>query len=187
MTNFASLLLAVAAIFNFGGFAWAVRGHFVSARMPLGMKVVSALSVIGFLGYLLDIGNATVPPWRIAIAFGLQALAGGLFLWACAATRRTRPEMAFSRSEPTLLFKTGPYRFVRHPFYSSYFMFWLACTLATTSLIVTVITVLLIMIYTAAALREQSIFLKSAFKPQYEADQKTTGLFWPRLLLLSRK
>ncbi len=187
MLSLCSLFLAAAAIFNFAGFAWAVRGHFVSARLPPGMKLVSALFAIGFLAYLYDIGNAPAPGWRIAIAFALQALASGLFLWSCAATRRTRPEMAFSPNEPTVLFNTGPYRFVRHPFYSSYIMFWLACTLATTSLIVKVVTVLLIIIYSAAATQEQINFLKSAFKPQYEAYQKRTGFFWPKFVLLNRK
>ena len=187
MTDSLESFLAAAAVFNFGAFAWAVRGHFVSPRIPRGMKVVSALSVIGFLAYLRDIGNAAVPDWRISAAFGLQALAGGLFVWACAATRRARPEMAFSGSQPTLLFNTGPYQFVRHPFYSSYIMFWLACALATTSMMVKMMTLLLITIYTAAALQEQSIFLKSAFKSQYEAYQKRTGLFWPKLLVWIRK
>ena len=147
------------------------------------MKVVSVLSVIGFLAYLYGIWDGAVPDWRVSAAFSLQALACVLFMWTCAATRRTRPEMAFSGSNPTLLFDTGPYRFVRHPFYSSYIMFWLACTLATTSLTVTVIIVLLIISYTAAALQEQSNFLKSAFKPQYEAYLRRTGFFWPKLLL----
>ena len=150
------------------------------------MKAVSALFAIGLLGCLSDIGNAPVAGWRIAIALGLQALAGGLFLWACAATRRTRPEMAFSPSKPAVLFQTGPYRYVRHPFYSSYLMFWLSCTLATTSITVKVITALLIIIYTVAALQEQSAFLNSAFRPAYEAYQRTAGLFWPRLLPLNR-
>ena len=187
LSNFGGLILAVAATVNFVGFAWAVRGHFVSARMAPGMKAVSALSAVGFLAYLHSAANVAVPLWRIAIAMGLQALAGAMFLWACAATRRARPEMAFSPSEPTLLFNSGPYRFVRHPFYSSYILFWLACTLATTSLIVAAVTVALILTYTAAALREQSMFLKSAFGPQYEAYRKTTGLFWPKPFFTIRR
>lgn len=151
------------------------------------MKVVSVLFVIGFLGCLGAVGNAPVPGWRIAIAVGLQALAGGLFVWACAATRRIRPEMAFSPSKPTVLFRTGPYRYVRHPFYSSYIIFWLSCTIATNSITVTVVTILLIIIYTAAALQEQSVFLNSAFRLEYEAYRRTAGLFWPRPRSIMRK
>jgi len=52
------------------------------------MKLILGLSSLGMVGYLLEIGNAGVPDWRRASAFSLQAVAGGLFLWACAATRR---------------------------------------------------------------------------------------------------
>jgi len=110
-----SILLALSGLVIFGGFAWGVRGHFVSPNLPIGMKLIVALSSLGMVGYLLDLGNAAVPDWRRAGALGLQALAGGLFLWACAATRRDRPAVAFSRSDPVRLFDAGPFRFVRHP------------------------------------------------------------------------
>ena len=115
-TNCFSALLALSGLLVFGGFAWGVRGHFVSARLPIGMKLILALSSLDMVGYLLEIGNAGVPDWRRAAAFGLPALAGGLFLWACAATRRDRPGVAFSPSDPVRLFDAGPFRFVRHPF-----------------------------------------------------------------------
>ena len=158
-----------------------MRGHFASVKVPLGMKLVSALSLLGFITYLHEIGQAADPNWRLVVAFCLQILAGGLFVWACAATRAYRPEMAFSDARPTTLFSAGPYRIVRHPFYSSYILFWLACSLATTSIAVSVVTFILIVAYTAAALQEQNFFLNSVLRPQYEAYQKRTGLFWPRL------
>ncbi len=164
-----------------------MRGHFASVKVPLGMKLVSALSLLGFITYLHEIGQAVDPNWRLAVAFFLQILAGGLFVWACAATRAHRPEMAFSDARPATLFSAGPYRIVRHPFYSSYILFWLACSLATTSIVVGVITFTLIVAYTSAALQEQNFFLNSVRRPQYKAYQERTGLFWPRLQPWRRK
>jgi protein-S-isoprenylcysteine O-methyltransferase Ste14 len=175
------MLLTASGLAVFVLFVWAVRGHFVSAGLPTGMKLISALSSLGIVGYLLEIGNRTVPDWRRATAFGLQALAGALFLWACGATRRERPALAFSRSEPGRVFKTGPYRYVRHPFYASYIIFWAACALATPSMLVIGTTIVLMAIYSLPALQEQHAFLSSEFRPEYEAYQRTTGLFWPRL------
>lgn len=186
-TDFLSILLALSGLVIFGGFAWGVRGHFVSPNLPIGMKLIVALSSLGMVGYLLDLGNAVVPDWRRAGALGLQALAGGLFLWACAATRRDRPAVAFSRSDPVRLFDAGPFRFVRHPFYTSYLLFWVGCAVATSSLLVDAITILLITIYSAAALQEQNAFLSSALRPDYEAYRSTTGFFWPKLRLWNRK
>lgn len=151
------------------------------------MKLILALSSLGMVGYLLEIGNAGVPDWRQASAFGLQAVAGGLFLWACAATRRDRPGVAFSRSDPGRLFDAGPFRFVRHPFYMSYLIFWIACALATSCLLVIMTTILLATIYSVAALQEQNAFLSSALRPEYEAYRRTTGFFWPKLRFPNRK
>jgi len=78
-TDFLSILLALSGLVIFGGFAWGVRGHFVSPNLPIGMKLIVALSSLGMVGYLLDLGNAVVPDWRRAGALGLQALAGGRF------------------------------------------------------------------------------------------------------------
>jgi protein-S-isoprenylcysteine O-methyltransferase Ste14 len=186
-TDYLSILLVLSALVVFGGFAWGVRGHFVSAKLPIGMKLILALSSLGMVGYLLEIGNGGVPDWRRAAAFSLQALAGGLFLWACAATRLDRPALAFSRSDPFRLFDAGPFRFVRHPFYMSYLMFWLACALATSSFLVITVTISLIIIYSAAALQEQNAFLSSALRPEYEAYRRTTGFFWPKLRFRNRK
>jgi protein-S-isoprenylcysteine O-methyltransferase Ste14 len=186
-TPILSMLLTASGLAVFVLFAWAVRGHFVSAGLPTGMKLISALSLLGVAGYLLEIGNRGVPDWRRAAAFGLQALAGGLFLWACAATRRERPALAFSRSEPGRVFKTGPYRYVRHPFYSSYIIFWAACAIATPSMLVIATTIVLVAIYSLAALQEQHAILSSDLRPEYEAYQRTTGLIWPKLPFGFRK
>jgi protein-S-isoprenylcysteine O-methyltransferase Ste14 len=181
------MLLTASGLAVFVLFAWAVRGHFVSAALPTGMKLISALSLLGMAGYLLEIGNRGVPDWRRAAAFGLQALAGGLFLWACAATRRERPALAFSLSEPGRVFKTGPYRYLRHPFYSSYIIFWAACAIATPSMLVIATTIVLVAIYSLAALQEQHAILSSDLRLEYEAYQRTTGLFWPKLPFGFRK
>ncbi|MBV8440774.1 MAG: isoprenylcysteine carboxylmethyltransferase family protein [Hyphomicrobiales bacterium] len=186
-TDYLGTLLALSGLVVFGAFAWGVRGHFVSAKLPIGMKLILALSSLGLVGYLLEVGNASVPGWRRAAALGLQALAGGVFLWACAATRRHRPGVAFSRSDPVRVFKTGPFRFVRHPFYMSYLTFWAACTLATDSFLVKSISLLLMTIYIVAALQEQNAILSSALRPEYERYRSTTGFFWPRMRFWNRK
>jgi protein-S-isoprenylcysteine O-methyltransferase Ste14 len=85
------------------------------------------------------------------------------------------------------LFDAGPFRFVRHPFYMSYLIFWVACALATSCLLVMTITILLATIYSVAALQEQNAFLSSALRPEYEAYRRTTGFFWPKLRFPSRK
>jgi hypothetical protein len=59
-TDYLGILLVLSALVVFGGFAWGVRGHFVSAKMPIGMKLILALSSLGMVGYLLEIGNAGV-------------------------------------------------------------------------------------------------------------------------------
>ena len=181
-----SSLLWLSGIAGSGLFAWGVRGHFVGDKTPGGMQVVVALSFIGSAVFLFDIWETSVPDWRRAAGFCLHLLAIILFGWAVLATRQNRPALAFAGKLPDHIFRSGPYACIRHPFYTSYLLFWLGCAIATSSLILLLIFLALAVIYTIAALGEERNFLRSAISDEYEAFRKSTGLFWPKLRLARR-
>jgi len=180
------LLLLLSGIAGSSLFAWGVRGHFVGDKTPGAMQVVVALSSIGIAVFLFDLWETSVTDWRAAAGFCLHLLAIALFGWAVLATRRARPAMAFAEDRPELVFRSGPYATIRHPFYTAYLLFWLGCAIATSSLILFLVFLSLAVIYTIAALGEERNFSRSAISDEYEAFRKATGFFWPKLRLARR-
>ena len=177
------LLLLLSGIGGFCAFSWAVRGHFVGDKAVGAMNIVLALSLAGIAVFLVDIWRTTDPDWRAPAGLCLHLLAILLFGWAVLTTRQNRPALAFAGDQPARIFRSGPYAYVRHPFYTSYLIFWLGCAVATSSLIMLIIFLSLAAIYTVAALGEQRDFSRSALHDEYEAYQRDTGLFWPKLRL----
>jgi protein-S-isoprenylcysteine O-methyltransferase Ste14 len=151
------------------------------------MQVVFALSFVGSAVFLFDLWETSVPDWRRAAGFCLHLSAIALFGWAVFATRQNRPAMAFAGERPDHIFRWGPYAYIRHPFYTSYLLFWLGCAIATSSLILLLVFLSLAVIYTIAALGEERNFSRSPIRDEYEAFRKSTGLFWPKLRLARRQ
>ncbi len=117
----------------FGSFAWALRGHFTSSgRIPIGMRLLGLLSLAAYGHFLTSLslrpGEAT-----LARALGLLGVAAsiGLFWWTVVATRGHRPFLAYTDADPDMIYSSGPYALVRHPFYASYVIFWFGTALVT--------------------------------------------------------
>jgi protein-S-isoprenylcysteine O-methyltransferase Ste14 len=182
-----SLLLLLSGLAGSGLFAWGVRGHFVGDKTPGAMQVVVALSLVGIAVLLFNLWETSVTDWRAAAGFCLHLLAIALFAWAVLATRRNRPAMAFAGDRPKHVFRSGPYSYIRHPFYTAYLLFWLGCAIATSSPILFLVFLSLAVIYTIAALGEERNFSRSAISDEYEAFRKRTGFFWPKVRLARRQ
>jgi protein-S-isoprenylcysteine O-methyltransferase Ste14 len=178
-----SFLLLLSGIACFGAFTWGARAHFVRDKTAVAMHVLLLLSLAGMAVFLFALWRAAAPDWRRAAGFGLHLVAIILFGWAVLATRRNRPALAFAGDRPDHLFRSGPYAYIRHPFYASYLLFWLGCAVATSSLVLLLVFLSLAVIYTIAALGEERNFLHSSMRDEYEAFRKATGFFWPKLRL----
>jgi protein-S-isoprenylcysteine O-methyltransferase Ste14 len=178
--------MLLSGITGSGLFAWGVRGHFIGDKTPGAMNIILALSLTGAIVFLFDIWMISVPDWARAAGFSLHLLGIALFGWAVLATRQNRPAMAFAGERPDHIFKSGPYAYIRHPFYASYLLYWLGCVVATSSLVLAFIFLALAALYTIAALGEERAFSHSAIGDEYEAFRRSTGLFWPRLRLAGR-
>ncbi|HUH50403.1 MAG TPA: methyltransferase, partial [Mycoplana sp.] len=107
-----------------GFYTWSLRGHFSSPRMPTGMKVVSAAVTLTTLCFLYLLWSRQQPVAAQLVGLGLEIAATVLFWWAISASRKARLRFAFDPDKPDSLVTIGPYRLVRHPFYTSYIIFW---------------------------------------------------------------
>ncbi len=169
----------------FASFCWAARFHFRPGRMPLGMKLISVASIVAFVmfGVRLWLRSSEM---GCGVALAFIAGSGLLFGWTLHSTRQDPPGIAFSTVQPERLFCHGPYRLLRHPFYASYLLFWLATCLAAPGISGWMALAVLTALYVEAIRREEGGFAQSPLRGAYEDYRKTTGVFLPRLGSLLR-
>jgi len=184
MSEFWPIVLTVSGLAISGLFGRAVRGHFVSATLPPGMKFLVALSALAIFVYVFALWTAAAPVWQRIVGLCLQLFAAGLFNWARTTTLENRFTAAFDTDEPAFLTKSGPYRFVRHPFYVSYIAFWLGSSLGGNSLALWLICFVLVGSYVVAALIEERKFKNSTLAADYRNYAKRTGFLFPKFMAL---
>lgn len=183
-----ALFVPLLAIACFGSFTWAVRGHFrPEGRMPPGMRLTSILSLVGFTWFGWDIGRNHLqglgnPIWSDAMACILLINSLALFWWTIRTNARRPLTLAFSRDVPSFLQMKGPYGFVRHPFYLSYLLFWIATAIASMMLLHWVVPIVMALLYREAAKREEAKFAGSPLSIEYAFYRTRTGMLVPRLL-----
>ena len=172
-------MVALLSLGCFASFAWAVKGHFRSRhRVPVGMRVISVASLAAMAWYLGRlIRGDLVAYWPAALA--LIGAAAILFWWAVRTTRTQRLTLAFDDDSPQFLQQRGPYRWIRHPFYASYIVFWSATSLATPGMAPWIIPVGFGVTYAVAARREEQKFRASSLASDYELYRSNTGMLLP--------
>ncbi len=79
------------------------------------------------------------------------------------------------------LVTSGPYRWVRHPIYTSYFALALSLFLLTTNLFIG-LALLALSILLASRVEGEEALLLERFGDEYRAYMQRTGRFLPRLL-----
>jgi protein-S-isoprenylcysteine O-methyltransferase Ste14 len=143
------------------------------------MMVISVVSLAAFSWFLISVWREAQPVSPRLAGLGLQTASLALFLAAIRATRGARLRVAFDRGQSIALIDTGPYRYVRHPFYLSYTLFWIGCAAATISPISVLFAAVLVGLYATAAYVEEKRFLASSLSEQYADYRRRTGSLWP--------
>jgi protein-S-isoprenylcysteine O-methyltransferase Ste14 len=100
-------------------------------------------------------------------------------------TRRTVIDrnfyVALSGEVPAAVCEVGPYRYTRHPFYSSYMLAFLGVAVAFPSLIVAGVCLLNIGLFVYMALDDERVLLQSPLAADYKSYKMRIGMFLPRL------
>jgi protein-S-isoprenylcysteine O-methyltransferase Ste14 len=104
-----------------------------------------------------------------------------VFLAAKRALRGHRLTLAFSSDTPRFLVENGIYSRVRHPFYLAYTLTWLGGVIAVPGAWTLSTTIVMLILYWAAALLEEKKFASSDYAESYAAYRSRSGMFWPTL------
>jgi protein-S-isoprenylcysteine O-methyltransferase Ste14 len=176
------LFCILAAFLSFSSFSWAVKSVFVRSHgIPNQMKVLSFSGILFFLAQIVAITSqdrTTTTSSTLGIGMYLSALA--LFFWAIPYARANQFSLAFSKDQPTTIVRTGPYRFIRHPFYCAYLLFWIAGIFAAYQPFLILSVVVMGSFYLRAIVLEEKCFLRGPLGREYAEYCQTTGRLIPR-------
>jgi protein-S-isoprenylcysteine O-methyltransferase Ste14 len=154
----------------FASFAWATRSHFLNqGRFTVGMKWTFGLGALFSLLQLV----ALKPSRPASICFSLSL---SLFWWTIHVTRNKGLGACYASIDSKELVVNGPYRWVRHPFYTSYLLAWLAGGFLHPALLVAFVT--MGWIYWKASVEEESRFLAGPRAQKYRDYRQRTGRFF---------
>lgn len=175
-------LLAVLLLACLGSFTWAMRSFFVKPdRMTPGLTITLLAGVVFAVSHFFVILRShDLHPIAVGAGIALYLLALAVFWWAISAHRAKPLAACFSEDEELHLVQHGPYRFVRHPFYSSYLLAWLAGGVATLNPWLLGTFAAMLILYLVAATGEEKKFATSSLASQYASYCGVTGRFLPK-------
>lgn len=150
-----------------------------SSKARVGSLLYDPAVAVQFLAvYYYEItGNYSglIPPYLAIVLY----LSGLLFFWWSIRTAKDL-QFAFSARVGKII-TSGPFNFVRHPFYLSYIVFWLASSLLFNSIFLWITLTYLVSFYFVSARSEEKMILNSANSQEYKAYRQNTGMFLPRI------
>ena len=162
-------------------FAWGMRRFFVqpSGNTP-GMKLITWCGVFfAALHFFAILFTYNIQAERGFVGTLLYLWSLGLFWWSIKTNSSARLSAAFSPDLPVHLVDDGPYRFIRHPFYCSYVLAWLAGTIAASRWWLLPTVAVMIIVYWKAASIEEEKFSRSSLAAEYQQYRARTSWLVP--------
>jgi protein-S-isoprenylcysteine O-methyltransferase Ste14 len=141
--------------------------------------------IAGMLGLLAYVVNPSwmawssmrLPDWLRWIGVGLGVVGGGLLVWTLRSLGPNLTDTVVTRRDHTLV-TTGPYRWVRHPFYDSVSLTLLGNSLAAANWFVLLSGAIFLLLIVIRSRTEEEKLL-ARFGGAYRAYSERTGRFLP--------
>lgn len=171
-------ILTASTIVPFALFASAGIWHF-GAGAKSGTNLVSIASLLGFAAIEYSVWTRHEIYLWSALGVALQSISVFLFGWCIGTSGRRNLSLAFGDSRSTQLLTDGPYSVVRHPFYTSYIVFWIGGIAVACSVFTIAMALVMIVIYFYAARREDEVLAKR-FADEFVQWHGNTGAFFPK-------
>jgi protein-S-isoprenylcysteine O-methyltransferase Ste14 len=169
-----------------GSFGWGMAWFFSKPpQRNAYTSLVGALALVCAVWHVTVVSLAAVEPRRSVAAVAMYALSLATFWWAVRTCRRqSRTLTAICDADiPEYLLQDGPYRVVRHPFYSAYTLCWLAGWVASGSWLGLASAALMTATYVSGARMEEAKFRASPLAGDHADYCRRTGFMVPRLNL----
>ena len=148
------------------------------------LRPVGVAAMLGLLAFMINPSwmawsSVRFPEWLRWTGVGLGVLAGGLLIWTLRSLGTNLTDTVVTRKEHTLV-TSGPYRWVRHPFYNAVGLAVLANSLTAANWFL-FLSGGLAFVLMIARTRMGEEKLVARFGDSYWAYMDRTGRFVPRL------
>lgn len=146
---------------------------------PLGL-----ITMAGLIAYMINPAwmvwsSVQLPLWLRWAGVTLGVIAGLLLTWTYRSIGKNITDTVVTRKEHSLV-TTGPYRWVRHPFYCSVVLATVANSIVAANAYLFVTGSLVVFLLVIRTNKEEEN-LVARFGGEYENYMKRTGRFFPRL------
>jgi protein-S-isoprenylcysteine O-methyltransferase Ste14 len=158
-------------------------GFRIEVRPTPAFKFIKMGAILSFVvGSSAVIFGGILSYTRVIAAFIILILSTFLFFWSLK-VNRTRPlTLAFAPDPPLHLVQKGPYRLIRHPFYTAYLLSYSSAFIFSFNFYTLLTLLLMLSLYGYAARIEEKKFLNSTrFSNAYKIYMSGTGGFLPKV------
>ncbi len=176
-------IVIIITILNFAIFiigAFTVFSKPSSGEKPRSYTSSVILCCMIYLLYLAAITEA-IPSHNMILGLLLSLFSVCLFYYTARSIQKGQLSPICSSDKPSFIVFQGPYQLVRHPFYTSYIMGFLAASLYTNSLLAIPAVMIIYLVYLRASEQEEFKFFESELKDDYLNYMQRVGRFFPRL------
>jgi protein-S-isoprenylcysteine O-methyltransferase Ste14 len=150
----------------------------------LTLRPIGIAGMVGLICYLVNPSSmawssVSLPLWLRWSGVGIGVVAGALLLWAFHNLGKNLTDTVVTREKHTLV-TTGPYRWVRHPFYVAVLLGMLGNSLMAANWFIFLTGALVFALMTIRTRKEEELLL-ARFGDEYRDYMKRTGRFWPKI------
>jgi protein-S-isoprenylcysteine O-methyltransferase Ste14 len=150
----------------------------------ISIRLLAAVGMLGLLAFMIDPmwmawSSVPLPVWLRWAGVAIGVLAALLLTWTFRSIGKNITDTVVTRKEHSLVM-TGPYRWVRHPFYVAFALAMLANSLVTANWYVFAIGAVVFLLLVIRTSKEEEKLIER-FGDDYRQYMVTTGRFWPRL------
>jgi protein-S-isoprenylcysteine O-methyltransferase Ste14 len=154
----------------------------------IGLRLLGMVGWLGVIAYLVHPpsmawATAPLPVWMRWAGIGFLVVAGVLLFWTLRSLGRNLTDTVVTRKNHTLV-TTGPYRWVRHPFYTSAALMVPGSSLAAANWFFFVIGCVVFLLLAIRTGKEEQNLI-GRFGDDYRNYRKRTGRFIPRVSALT--
>ena len=147
------------------------------------LRPIGLVTMLGVIAYMINPSwmawsSVNLPDWLRWIGVGIGVVAGGLLIWTFHSLGRNLTDTVVTRREHSLV-TSGPYSWIRHPFYDSMAPCILANSLVTANLFL-FLTGGLAFVLIIVRTRKEEEKLMARFGDAYGAYMGRTGRFLHR-------
>lgn len=123
--------------------------------------------------------NLPLPAWLRWVGFPLGLLSAVLMAWTLSNLGKNLTDTVFVRRDATLV-TTGPYAWVRHPFYVTAALLMAAAILLAANWLIGLLSILVLALLAIRTPKEEAMLVER-FGDEYRDYAARTGRFWPRM------